>query len=333
MKLSRFLLSFLAMGLTGSAFAEETHGIALPWQLGLQTPVTPVMEKLYNLHSGLLILITVITIFVLGLLGYVCIRFSAKNNPTPSKTTHNTLVEIVWTTIPILILVAIAIPSLRIHYFMDRAQNAEMTLKVVGYQWYWGYEYPDQGDISFESHITPDPTKLMSPEEEHKILGSEPRLLTVDQPAIVPVDTVVRVLVTGSDVIHSWSVPAFGVKIDAVPGRVNETWFKATQIGTYRGQCSQLCGIWHGFMPIVVKVVSKEDFAAWVASQKKAASNDNTAPAAAAPATETKAPPATAAPATETKATPAKTAPAKPATPKPAPVAPTSPTPAPAVAQ
>lgn len=279
MKLIRFLCFFLVAGLASSAFAADSPGMATPWQLGLQAPVTPVMEKLYDLHSALLILITVITIFVLLLLTYVCVRFSAKNNPVPSKTAHNTLVEIIWTVIPILILVAIAIPSLRIHYFMDKAHEAQMTLKIVGYQWYWGYEYPDNGGISYESRITPDPTKNLSPEEEHKILGNEPRLLTVDNPVVVPVNTTVRVLLTASDVIHSWSMPAFGIKMDAMPGRVNETWFKATQTGTFRGQCSQLCGIWHGFMPIVVKVVTKEEFDAWVAEKKKSASND-AAPAA-----------------------------------------------------
>jgi len=278
MKVIRFLSALCAATFAGASFAADSPGLAKPWQLGLQAPVTPVMEKLYALHDGLLILITVITVFVLALLAYVCIRFSAKNNPVPSKTTHNTLVEIIWTTIPILILVGLAIPSLRIHYFMDRAQDAEMTLKVTGYQWYWGYEYPDQGGFSYESRITPDPTKGLSREEEIKQLNGEPRLLTVDNPVVVPVNTTVRVLITAQDVIHSWSVPAFGVKLDAMPGRINETWFRATQIGTFRGQCSQLCGVWHGFMPIVVKVVSKEDFAAWVAEKKKSAANDNANP-------------------------------------------------------
>jgi cytochrome c oxidase subunit 2 len=279
MGLMRFLFAFIITNIaTLACAADEETGIAKPWQLNLQLPVTPVMEKLYSLHSWLLILITVITIFVLILLAYVCIRFSAKNNPVPSKTTHNTLIEIIWVTIPILILVAIAIPSLRIHYFMDKAHDAQMTLKVVGYQWYWGYEYPDQGNISFESHVFPneqDPNRKISIEEDNKVLNGEPRLLTVDNPAVVPVDTTVRVLITAADVIHSWSVPAFGIKLDAIPGRVNETWFKATKIGTYRGQCSQLCGVWHGFMPIVVKVVSKEDFAAWLADKKKMAGNDD----------------------------------------------------------
>lgn len=270
----RWLLSSLLATLAFPAFADVQSGIATPWQLGLQAPVTPVMERLYDLHSALLILITIITIFVMGLLAYVCVRFSAKNNPTPSKTTHNTMVEIIWTSLPILILIGIAIPSLRLHYYMDRAVDAKMTLKVSGYQWYWGYEYPDQGGISFESHIFPneqDTSRKVSVAEELKELNGEPRLLSVDNPVVVPVNTVVRVLITGNDVIHSWSVPAFGVKLDAVPGRINETWFKATQIGTYRGQCSQLCGVWHGFMPIVVKVVSQQDFDAWVASQKKTA--------------------------------------------------------------
>jgi cytochrome c oxidase subunit 2 len=304
MKAIRHLLPLLFISLALPAFAEVESGVATPWQLGLQAPVTPIMERLYDLHTNLTILIVIITIFVLCLLGYACIRFSAKNNPNPSKTTHNTLIEIIWTSVPILILIAIAIPSLRLHYFMEKAVDAQMTLKVTGYQWYWGYEYPDQGDISFESHIFPneqDTTRNVTIEEDRKQLGGEPRLLTVDNPAIVPVDTTVRVLITGNDVIHSWAVPAFGIKMDAVPGRVNEVWFKATQTGTYRGQCSQLCGVWHGFMPIVVKVVTKEEFAAWVAKQKPPAP-------AAAEATPASAPATPAAPASATPAVP--TAPA-----------------------
>lgn len=269
------LFGFLTFaGLAGSVSAQQAQhpGMATPWQLNLQAPVTPVMEKLFNLHHGLLILIFVISIFVLCLLAYTCIRFSAKNNPVPSKTTHNTMLEFIWIALPVLILGAIFVPSLRIHYFMDKAPKAEMTVKVVGYQWYWGYEYPDQGDLSYESHIFPDPTKKLSRAEELEMLKGEPRLLTVDNPLVVPVDTEIKVLVTASDVIHSWAVPAFGVKMDAIPGRVNETWFKATQTGIFRGQCSQLCGIWHGFMPVVVKVVSKEDFARWLEEKKKSAS-------------------------------------------------------------
>jgi cytochrome c oxidase subunit 2 len=292
MKAIRHLLSLLFVSFALPAIADEHPGMAVPWQLGLQAPATPVMEKLYDLHSGLLVLISIIAISVLLLLIYTCIRFRAKNNPTPSKTTHNTLVEIIWTSVPILILIGIAIPSLRIHYFMDKAVDAQMTLKVTGYQWYWGYEYPDQGGISYESHIFPneqDTTRKVSLEEDRNQLAGEPRLLSVDNPAIVPVNTTVRVLVTGNDVIHSWSVPAFGVKMDAIPGRVNETWFRATETGTFRGQCSQLCGVWHGFMPVVVKVVSQEEFNAWVAQQKKAAGGD-AAPAATATPAATEAP-------------------------------------------
>ena len=294
MKVVRFLILLFLTGLALPALADEHPGMATPWQLGLQAPVTPVMEKLYGLHSALFILITIISIFVLLLLIYVCIRFHAKNNPNPSKTTHNALIEIIWTSIPILILVGIAIPSLRAHYYMDKAVDAQMTLKVTGYQWYWGYEYPDQGGASFESHIFPneqDKSRKVSIEEDREQLKGEPRLLTVDNPAIVPVNTNIRVLITANDVIHSWSVPAFGVKMDAIPGRVNETWFKATQTGTFRGQCSQLCGVWHGFMPVVVKVVSQEEFNAWAAQQKKAAGGETgAAPKAAAttPATTEK---------------------------------------------
>lgn len=294
MKFSR-ILGVLAAAFAFPAFAEGQHpGMATPWQLNLQAPVTPVMEKLFNLHHGLLILIIAISVFVLCLLTYTCIRFRAKNNPTPSKTTHNTLIEFIWITVPILILGAIFVPSLRIHYYMDKAPKAEMTLKVVGYQWYWSYEYPDQGGISYESRIIPsneqfsDPSKKPTPEQLAEALKGEPRLLTVDNPAIVPVDTEIRLLTTANDVIHSWSVPAFGIKLDAIPGRVNETWFKATEVGTYRGQCSQLCGTWHGFMPVVVKVVSKEDFAKWVAEKNPAppATEPTTAPEApATPAT------------------------------------------------
>lgn len=271
---SRLFAFLAAIALAGAARAEHP-GMATPWQLGLQAPATPVMEQLFDLHHGLLILIIVICIFVLALLAYVCVRFSASRNKVPSKVTHNSLIEFIWTAVPILILGVIFFPSLRIHYFMDRAQDAEMTVKVTGFQWYWGYEYPDSGAISFESRLIPDPTKRLSRAEEDAILQGQPRLLTVDNPMVVPVGTNIRILTTAQDVIHSWAVPAFGVKLDAIPGRVNETWFRAEQTGTFRGQCSQLCGVWHGFMPVVVQVVSKEEFAAWVESKKQGASNSN----------------------------------------------------------
>jgi cytochrome c oxidase subunit 2 len=252
-----------------SAFAESSskststetgyQGMAFPWQMDFQPPVTPVMEKLYDLHSFLLVVITVITILVLAVMAYICLRFNRKANPVASKTTHNTKLEIIWTTIPILILVGIAIPSLRLHYFMQNNAETTLTVKAAGYQWYWHYDYPDNGGFGFDSYML----------KGNDLKPSDHRQLSVDNRLVVPVDTKVRVLITAADVIHSWSVPAFGVKKDAIPGRLNETWFEATKIGTFYGQCSQLCGVGHGFMPVVVEVVSKEDFAAWVQKKKQ----------------------------------------------------------------
>jgi cytochrome c oxidase subunit 2 len=245
------------ISLASPALAE----LAEPWQLGFQTPATPVMEQLDKGHHLLLIVITLITLFVLFVLIYICLRFNRKANPVPSRTAHNTRLEIIWTVIPIIILVAIAIPSLRLHYYMQRAAEPDMTLKVVGYQWYWHYEYPDQGGFGFDSYL----------QKGADLKPNDLRLLTVDNRLVVPVNTKIRVLVTGADVIHSWAVPAFGVKRDAIPGRLNETWFQAERTGTFYGQCSELCGVGHGFMPIVINVVSKEDFASWVKKQQATA--------------------------------------------------------------
>ncbi|MBY0408471.1 MAG: cytochrome c oxidase subunit II, partial [Rickettsiales bacterium] len=255
------LLTLVAASAHAQETAEKMVGNAKPWQLNFQEPATPVMEQLVNTHNILLYLITGICVFVLVAMMYICVRFRRKANPIASKTTHNTTVEIVWTTIPILILIAIAIPSLRLHYFMQKTEEAQMTLKVVGYQWYWHYDYPDQGGFGFDSYMKKDAD----------LKEGEPRLLAVDNRVVVPVDTTVRVLVTGADVIHSWAMPAFGVKRDAMPGRLNETWFKAEKLGTYYGQCSELCGVGHGFMPIVVDVVTQEEFAKWAAAKREEA--------------------------------------------------------------
>lgn len=246
-----------------AVYAEPVDvGIAKPWQLGFQAPASPVMEKLAWLHDYFLLsIITAISLLVLAVLLYICVKFNRKANPVPSKTAHNTKLEVIWTTIPILILVVIAIPSLRTHYFMERVVEPEMTLKVTGYQWYWHYDYPDHGGFGFDSYLIKDAD----------LKPGQHRLLTVDNNIVVPVDTVVRVQMTAADVIHSWAVPAFGVKRDAVPGRLNESWFKATKLGRFYGQCSELCGVGHGFMPIVVDVVSKEDFSDWVSKKKKEA--------------------------------------------------------------
>ncbi len=255
-------VSFIAS--ISQAFAQAHESIARPWQLGMQAPASPVMEKLYMAHDYLLILITIISLFVLAVLLYICVRFNRKSHPVPTKTTHNTKLEVIWTVIPIIILVAIAIPSLRVHYFMENTVDPELTIKVVGYQWYWHYDYPDNGGFGFDSYM----------KKKEELGEHDHRLLAVDNRLVVPVDTKVRVLLTAGDVIHAWAVPAFGVKRDAMPGRLNTTWFKATQTGTFYGQCSELCGVGHGFMPIVVDVVSKEDFATWVAAKQKEAGID-----------------------------------------------------------
>lgn len=269
------LLSFFST----IAFAFQAQaGVATEWQLNFQEAATPVMEDITSLHTDLLYLITVITIFVLLLLTYACVRYSRKNNPKPSRFTHNNVLEIVWTSIPIIILVIVAIPSYKLVYKVDVTPPADMTLKVVGNSWFWTYEYPDHGDITFDSNIIWDKDLrnanleaagdwlIETSAEERK------RLLETDTRVVVPVDTTVRVLVTSADVIHAWAVPAFGVKMDAVPGRINETWFRATKEGLYYGQCSELCGKFHGFMPIAIEVVSKDAFNRWV--NKQVASND-----------------------------------------------------------
>jgi cytochrome c oxidase subunit 2 len=213
-----------------------------------------VMEEMIWFHNWLLVIITVITLFVLGLLVAVVVKFNARANPVPSRTTHNTLIEVAWTLIPVLILVGIAVPSFRLLFQELDVPKADLTIKATGKQWYWSYAYPDNGKFEFDSLLAAD---------------KQPRLLGVDNEVVVPVNKVVRVQVTGADVIHSFAVPAFGIKIDAIPGRLNETWFKATKTGMFYGQCSELCGRDHAFMPIAVRVVSDQEFAAWVETAKK----------------------------------------------------------------
>ncbi len=242
------------LGWTAPALAQAPQ----PWQLGFQEAATPVMERIDGFHDLLLVIITVIMLLVTALLVYVVVRFNEKANPVPSKTTHHTVLEVAWTVVPVLILVVIAIPSFRLLYYMDKTTTPGMTLKVVGSQWYWSYVYPDHGKIAFDSLIIPD----------DQLKPGQLRLLEVDNRVMVPVDTDIRVLLTSNSVLHSWAVPAFGVKIDTVPGRMSETWMRVTKPGIYYGQCSELCGINHGFMPIAVQAVSKADFAKWVTRAK-----------------------------------------------------------------
>lgn len=241
------------------AVAVADSGEIRPWQIDLQEAASPVMERITDFHNLLMVIITLITLFVLGLLLYVAVRFNEKANPRPSATTHNTTLEVLWTAIPVLILVVIAVPSFKLLYFMDRHHDPDMTLKVVGHQWYWSYRYPDHGDFGFDS----------VPVDEGNLKPGQPRLLTVDNAVVLPVGANVRVLQTSDDVIHNWAVPAFGLKLDANPGRVNETWVRITREGRYYGQCSELCGVNHFFMPIVVEAVSKDAFKAWVEKARK----------------------------------------------------------------
>jgi len=233
--------------------------IARPWQLGFQKPESPVMESVVAFHDLLLIIITVITLFVLALILYIAVKFNEKSNPVPTKTTHHSTLEVLWTAIPILILVVIAVPSFKLLYLQDRTFKPEMTLKVVGHQWYWTYEYPDHGNIKFDSNMV----------QTADLKKGQPRLLTVDNPVYLPINTNVRLLLTSKDVIHSWALPALIQKTDNVPGRTNESWVHIKTAGTYYGQCSELCGVNHGFMPIMLKAVTKEEFQAWVTKAKK----------------------------------------------------------------
>ena len=253
-QIGRRLLGLAVAGVALAAGGAAFAGQPAPWEWTLQAAASPVMEKITSFHTLLVWIITIITLFVLVLLIMVVVKFNAKANPIPSKTTHNTLIEVAWTLIPVLILVAIAVPSFRLLFQQLDIPKADITIKATGKQWYWTYAYPDNGKFEFDSLLAQD---------------KKPRLLGVDNEMVVPVDKVIRIQTTGADVIHAFAVPAFGVKIDSIPGRLNETWFKATKTGMFYGQCSELCGKDHAFMPIAVRVVSDQEFAAWVETAKK----------------------------------------------------------------
>jgi cytochrome c oxidase subunit II len=250
----------LAVLTTGPA-ARADYGQPSKWQIGLQNAASPVMDNLTSFHNFLLVIITLITIFVLALLVTVIVKFNSRANPTPTRTTHHTLLEVLWTVVPVAILVVIAIPSFRLLFYQLDLPPADVTVKATGKQWYWSYSYPDS-KFEFDSI-------MLSDKERQKLNPMPPRLLGVDNAMVVPVNKVVHVQVIGADVIHAFAVPSFGVKIDAIPGRLNETWFKATREGIYYGQCSELCGKDHAFMPIEVHVVSEQAYAAWLEDAKK----------------------------------------------------------------
>ena len=246
---------FLVILSSQNAFANQP----VDWQFGFQKAASESMRNIVAFHDNLLLpIIIAISVFVLFLMLYACVRFRASANPNPSKRTHNVTVEVLWTLIPCLILIVMAVPSFKILYKQDAIPKADLTIKAIGYQWYWGYEYPDE-NIIFDSYMI----------EEKDLKADQPRLLAVDNEVVVPVNKVVKVLITANDVLHAWALPSFGVKRDAVPGRINETWFKAEKIGTYYGQCSELCGIKHAFMPIAVRVVSSEEYEDWLSEAKE----------------------------------------------------------------
>ena len=253
---------FWVFGTIESAFAG---GRSEPWQMWFQPAASPVMERIIEFHNLIFVIEVSIVLLVLGLMAYIIIRFNSKSNPVPSKTTHNTILEVAWTAVPLLILIIIAVPSMKLLFFADRIEDGEMTLKVIGSQWYWSYEYPDQGGFAFDSIIV----------EDEDLKPGQPRLLSVDNAVVLPAETNIRLLFTATDVIHTWAVPSLGLKLDAVPGRVNESWVRINSEGDYYGMCSELCGVNHGFMPIHIKAVSKADFAAWVEKAKREFADEN----------------------------------------------------------
>ena len=257
--------------LVGAEAAHAGLGQPSPWQLGLQQSVTPVMDNITWFHDFLLYIITAIAGFVLVLLVVVMVRFNARANPIPSRTTHNTLLEVAWTIVPIVILLVIAVPSFKLLFYQLNPPPADLTVKATGKQWYWSYSYPDNGNFEFDS-------LMLHEADRQKVQPEPPRLLGVDNEMVVPVNKTIHVLTTGADVIHSFTVPSFGIKIDAIPGRINQTWFKATREGVYYGQCSELCGKNHAFMPIAVRVVSEQAFAAWIEDAKKKYAADEPEP-------------------------------------------------------
>ncbi len=261
---NNFIL-FISVIFTSSVFAK---GQPNEWQIGFQEAGSPLMQQLIDFHDFVFWVITAITVFVFLLLAYVCIKFSAKNNKKPSTTTHNSLLEVAWTVVPVLILVVLAIPSFRLLYNQNDFSKIDMTIKATAYTWYWSYEYPDHDGITFDSIMLQD----------DELEEGQPRLLSTDYQLVVPVNTNIKVQITSdpSGVIHSWAVPSLGVKMDAIPGRLNETYFNITEPGMYYGQCSELCGIGHGFMPISIKAVSSEEFVSWVdVAKEEFASNES----------------------------------------------------------
>ncbi|MCB9983829.1 MAG: cytochrome c oxidase subunit II [Rhodospirillales bacterium] len=261
--INKILTLALAVFVATTSAPSFADGLAKPWQLGMQDAASPSALRIHEFHDMLLWIIISVAIFVLLLLIWVVLRYNSKANPEPAQFSHNVLIEVLWTAIPIIILIVIAIPSFKVLYYNDHVENPDMTLKITGYQWYWAYEYPDHEGISFSSYMLAD--------NEIDEAKGQKRLLSTDNPVVLPIDTNIQLLITAGpqDVIHSWAVPSFGVKLDAVPGRLNETWVRIEKPGTYYGQCSELCGKDHAFMPIEIHAVTKEEFEQWLVTAKE----------------------------------------------------------------
>jgi len=259
------VLSVIAgLGVASSAQAQPVVGVPHDWQVSFPPAYTPLMEKVESLNDLLLIIISLICAFVAGLIIFAVWRFHASRNPTATTTTHNTVIEIAWTVLPILILVIIAIPSFRLLYYGDKATDAAFTVKVTGHQWYWSYEYPDQGNFSVDSRILSEADRVKQKPEV-------PRLLAVDEEMVIPKGTTIRIIGTAADSMHGWTVPGFGIKKTVIPGRLNEGWINVRDEGFYFGQCSQICGNGHTYMPIAVRAIAKPEFDKWVEQKKKSA--------------------------------------------------------------
>ena len=267
MRIVRRLLAVLAAGIFNLsaapfAWAQGVVGQPLPWEMGMQRSFGPIKNRVIDLHNLVLLIITLITLFVAALLIWVMLRYNARRNPTPSQTSHHPVLEIAWTVVPVLILVIIAIPSFRLIYYQDRTPDPDMTIKVIGHQWYWEYSYPDQGNVDVESRYVAD----------EDLKPGQLRLLDVDNQMVIPVGKKIRILTNSTDVIHSFFIPSFGVQRYAIPGRTIETWLEADRVGTFYGECNQICGQYHSRMPISIRAVSEADFDAWVEQAKKSAS-------------------------------------------------------------
>jgi len=253
---------FLSLVLSSFALAQGVVGKPQPWEMGMQRSFSPIKDQIIDLHDLVLVIITVITLFVAALLVWVTVRYNSRRNPSPSQTSHNTVLEIAWTVVPVLILVIIAIPSFRLIYYQDRTPNPDLTIKVTGHQWYWEYTYTDQGNVDVESRYVAD----------EDLKPGQLRLLDVDNQMVIPVGKKVRILTNSTDVIHSFFIPSFGVQRYAIPGRTIETWLEANEAGTFYGECNQICGQNHSRMPIAIRAVPENEFNAWIEQAKKSAS-------------------------------------------------------------